>query len=323
MNKRIVITALVSLCVIIGCSDGGNNGLPPVETTVRLEGSIGLSSRAVIGSGYADTLEVCFARQDETGAGSEAYAAWNMCGAVRCGGAGNKPILFTEPQFYPVGGEAVRLHGYYPSDETKAMADAGAGHVTFLIDGATDVMATGCISGTTYSPVRTCTFLHLLTQVGLVCYSDRAAWWGDITGIEAVGVHTRQQLGFASARPVLSDVSGEGEIRNIPVQEIAGLVLPEPAEGDDLPEAQGYILLPVLPVAGTEADPLHLRVSTTKDGRGNAVGTVSDVYVSVAGGFRAGSRHVITLFFTEGNHLVATEAGVEPWKEQEQGIFPI
>ena len=63
-------------------------------------------------------------------------------------------------------------------------------------NGTTDIMATGILVGNGYVPVTTCTFRHLLTQVRLVCYSDRVDAWGTIQTIEAADVHTRQELDF-------------------------------------------------------------------------------------------------------------------------------
>lgn len=322
--KRILILATVAFFAgAISCTDGGEHGgLPVPETTVRLAGAIGSATRAVIGSGYEKDLEVGFARQDETVLSSTMYGAWNICRAVRSGGKGNRLILFDETQLYPADGRAIRLHGYYPAAGTKTAADTAAGVVTFTIDGATDVMATGCISGTTYDPVRTCTFFHLLTQVQLICYSDRADQWGNITGIAAVDIHTRQQLGFSAERPILSSVSGGGDIRNIPVQNITDLPIPQAAE-EELPAAQGYVLFPVPSAGGTGEGQLHLQVTTTKDGRGNVSETVSDACISVEGGFLAGQRHVVTIFFTEGTRIKVDQVSVEPWVDREQEEIPI
>ena len=70
MKKIIAIATIVCLRALTACSDGNDPTLQPVaETTVCLEGAIGVSTRAVIGSGYKKDLAVCFARQDETGSG--------------------------------------------------------------------------------------------------------------------------------------------------------------------------------------------------------------------------------------------------------------
>ena len=313
MKKIIVIATIACLRALTACSDGNDPTLQPVaETTVCLEGAIGVSTRTVIGSGYEKDLAVCFARQDETTSG--VYGTWSVCGAVRSGGSGNRPVVFDETQLYPSDGSNIRLHGYYP---VTGEADATAGRMTFTIDGMTDVMATGPLSGNSFAPLRTCTFHHLLTQLGLLCYSDRTDRWGEIAGIEVTGVHTRQQLDWQSVSPVLSDASSTEDIKAVAVQEIAGLAIPEVEEGGELPEAQGYILLPASPV------PLQLEVTTTKDGNGNAVETVSRVSVSVEGGFLPGKRHVVSLFFTDGRKIQATTVGVERWADQDAGEIPI
>lgn len=313
MKKIIVIATIACLRALTACSDGSDPTPQPVpETVVCLEGAIGVSTRAVIGSGYKKDLAVCFARQDETGSG--VYGTWSVSGAVRSGGAGNRPVVFDETQLYPSDGSNIRLHGYYPA---TGEPDAAAGRMTFTIDGMTDVMATGPLSGNSFAPLRTCTFHHLLTQLGLLCYSDRTDRWGEIAGIEVTAVHTRQQLDWQSVSPVLSDASSTEDIKAVAVQEIAGLAIPEVEEGGELPEAQGYILLPASPV------PLQLEVTTTKDGNGNAVETVSRVSVSVEGGFLPGKRHVVSLFFTDGRKIQATTVGVEQWTDRDAGEIPI
>lgn len=318
MKRFIAIAVIVCLPGITGCSDGCGRVPQPVgETTVRLEGAIGLSVRAVIGSGYAYDLDIGFARQDKTGG---TYGMWGVYTAVRSGGAGNRPILFDTPQSYPADGSDIRLHGYYPAD---ADTDLSGGKVIFNLDGMTDIMATGCLTANAYAPVRTCLFRHLLTQVGLVCYSDRADQWGEITKIEAVEIHARQELDCGAASPVLADASSGEAIRNMPVQQIAGLPVPQVDEGDGLPDAQGYILLPVSPAGGTGENPLRLEITTTKDGKGNERETVTPASVSVEGGFLPGKRHVVSLFFTVGARIRVSSVGVETWTDYEVGELPI
>lgn len=312
MDKRIVIATLILLSGLTACSDGDPASQSVVAQVVNLTGAIGVSTRGVIDSGYEKDLAVCFARQDESGSG--AYGMWSISGAVRSGGAGNRPVVFDQMQLYPSDGSNIRLHGYYPA---TGEADAAAGGVIFSIDGMTDVMATGSLSGNSFAPLRTCTFRHLLTQLCLACYSDRADRWGEIAGMEVTGVHTRQQLDWQSVSPVLSDASTAEDIKAVAVQEIAGLAIPVVEEGDELPEAQGYILLPASSL------PLQLEVTTTKDGRGNTVETVSRVSVSVEGGFLPGKRHVVSLFFTDGQKIQATTVGVEQWTDRDAGEIPI
>lgn len=319
MKEIIVIAGIAFLPWLIACSDGsGQNPLPVPETTVRLEGAIGLSTRAVIDSGYEKDLDVCFARQDETVVSLGSYGAWSLCNATRNGGKGNRPILFDELQLYPSDGSHIRLHGYYPAGDGMAPGILTV-KATFVIDGKTDIMATGCLTATTYEPVRTCTFRHLLTQIALVCYSDRAEQWGAVTKIEAVGITVGQQLDWLSETPQLT-ASPTRQVADVVVQDIDGLPLPKVDEGAGLPDAQGYILLPV---SATVAYPIQLQVTTTKDGNGNETETVSRVSVTAEGGFQAGKRHVVSLFFTDGRKIQATTVGVEQWTDRDAGEIPI
>ncbi len=319
MNKRTIIASILSLSALAACSDDGDRKLPVPETTVRLEGAIGQSTRAVIGSGYEKDLAVCYARQDETSVSSGTYGTWGLCKATRSGGKGNRPILFDDLQLYPMDGSRIRLHGYYPAED-GTVTDLQTGRVTFSIDGKTDIMATGCLTATAYEPIRTCTFRHLLTQIALVCYSDRAEGWGAVTKIEAVGIATAQQLDWQTETPQLT-ASSTGQVANVAVQDIDGLPLVQVDEGGELLDVQGYILLPAS--GGTAAYPLQLQVTTTKDGNGNETETVSRVPVTVDGGFRAGKRHVVSLFFTGGRKIQTASVSVEQWTEQDAGEIPL
>ena len=309
--NNFIVAAFISVAILWGltaCSDSDPTPLPVPETVVCLEGSIGASTRGVIGSGYEQDLKVNFARQDES--------------AVLTGGRGNRPIVFAQSQSYPADGRHIRLHGYYPA-EGEPTTDAGTDKVIFRIDGTTDIMATGILEGNGYVPVTTCTFRHLLTQVRLVCYSDRADAWGTIQTIEAADVHTRQELDLLAEPPRLADISVAEDIKTLPVQDIAGLLIPQVASDGSPPEAQGYLLLPASPVDGTAAHPLHLRITTTKDGNGNLKETLSDVFVRIEGGFEIGKSHIVSLFFTGASNIQTTHVSVEAWMEDEQGEMPI
>ncbi|MCD8270430.1 MAG: fimbrillin family protein [Parabacteroides sp.] len=316
-NLTKIASILLLLPALAACSDSAPSPGQTPETMISLEAAIGPSTRGVIGSGYAEDLPVCFARQDETGVSSGSYGVWRTCPAIRTGGQGNRPIVFAEAQWYGLDGRSTHLHGYYPSGDVTAV-DAQTGKVTFTIDGKTDIMATGCLAATAYQPVRTCTFRHLLTQVALACYSDRAEQWGAVTRIEAVDIRTAQQLDWQSETPRLAGAL-DGPVGNMAVQDIDGLPLVQVDEGEDLPEAQGYILLPVPESGGT----VQLAVTTTKDGKGTETATVTLVAVTVEGGFQSGKRHVVSLFFTDGSKIQATSVGVKQWTEQDAGEIPI
>ena len=323
--NNFIVAAFISVAILWGltaCSDSNPTPLPVPDTAVCLEGAIGASTRGIIGSGYAEDLKVNFARQDESAVLTGTYGRWAVHKAVRQGGSGNRPIVFAESQSYPADGRHIRLHGYYPV-EGEPTTDAGGGKVTFHIDGTTDIMATGILVGNGYVPVTTCTFRHLLTQVRLVCYSDRADAWGTIQTIEAADVHTRQELDLSAETPRLADISVAEDIRNLPVQDIAGLLIPQVASDGSPPEAQGYLLLPTSPVDGTAAHPLHLRITTTKDGNGNLKETLSNVFVRIEGGFQTGKSHIVSLLFTGAGNIQTTHVSMETWMEDEQGEMPI
>ena len=323
MNKLIVIPIFVCLSGLTACSDSDPTPQPILAKEVTLEGTIGASTtRGVIGSGYAKDLTVRFARQDETAVSTGTYGTWGVHEAVREGGSGNRPIVFNESQPYPADGRRIRLHGYYPAKGEPA-ADAGAGQVTFRLDGTTDIMATGILTANGFQPIKTCTFRHLLTQIRLVYYSDRPGEWGVIKGIEAVDVHTRQELDLSVETPRLADRSVAEDIKNLPVQDIADLPIPEVAADGLSPEAQGYLLLPASPVDGTADHPLHLRITTTKDGNGNPEETLSDAFIRIEGGFQTGKSHIVSLFFTGAANIQTSHVSVEAWTEDEQGEMPI
>lgn len=320
MKNILLITTFAGLWLMTACSDGNDQELHPVpETAVRMEGAIDPSTRAVIGSGYEKDLEVCFARQDETGVLSAAYGLWSLCRATRNGGKGNQPILFADQQIYPVDGCNICLYGYYPASDDAVTFDATTGSIVFTVDGETDIMATGRITGNTYDPVKTCTFRHLLTQIQLVCYTDQSDKWGSVIKIEVADIYTKQQLDLLLGTPALAAIVSPGDIKNIVVPDMTEFQIPQLVD-EGLPDPQGAVLLPVLPANGTVENPLYLYVTTTRDGYGNEKTTVSKVGISVEGGFQTGKRHVIALLFTDGNRLNATTVGVEAWTNHEEDI---
>lgn len=324
MKNKIVIVIFVSLLGFTACSDDSGREPQPVRATaVRLEGAIGLSTRAVIGSGYNEDLKVCFARRDVLTPGlPDVTGSWGVHSAVRSGGVGSRPIVFMETQTYPASG-SVYLHGYYPTDGGKAVPDLAAGKVTFTIDGQTDVMATGYFKASSDQASVPCTFCHLLTWLSFVCYSDESGKWGKIVKIEAADIPLQQEMDWTS-------VSGEVKLRvaagspagTLPVQDIAyPLPLLQVSQDDPLPgedKATGYILLPVAGVAGnlgTPVNALWLNITTTKDGKGVETETTFRVSVSVEGGLQAGSRHILSLFFTDGIGIEVARVGVTPWED--------
>lgn len=295
---------------LTGCSDG--DPVPPLSKAVQIEGAIGSSTRAVINSGYEKDLEVCFARSDGGG-------AWRPLPAVRTGGTGRTPIVFTELQFYPSGSKQVKLSGYYPRtgvvDQTS---------VTFtLTDGATDLMATGPLSGSTPAPITTCTFRHLLTQLKFVCFSNQPELWGKVTKIEVGDIHSRQAYALTAASPLLQPVDAAGvlDLRSIRSAEDATLALYTGSLGVEsaLFAVQDSILVPTQQ-SGTEAKPLLLYITTEKGGVGIAKpeGYRHTAWLVVADddegitGVQAGYSHRIELFFTN-SEIKVVSVSVDPW----------
>lgn len=330
MKNKIVIAILVSLLGFTACSDDSGQEPQPVRATaVRLEGAIGLSTRAVIGSGYNEDLKVCFARQDETGVSSNTYGAWSVCSAVRSGGVGSRPIVFVDTQLYPADGRNIHLHGYYPADSVGLVEpNAGTGKVAFTIDGKTDMMATGRITasggGTSAAaevPVA-CTFYHLLTQLSFVSYSDEADKWGEIVKIEATDIPLKQELEWTAETPVLTAVASS-PTGTLPVQEIAQAI-PQVEEGGTPPAPKGYILLPAAEGFGTGDKTLWLEITTSKDGNGHDTPKTTRLYVAAPeGGFKPGLQHIISLFFTDGIGIEVTRVDVKPWEAEEEPELPI
>lgn len=332
MKNRIVIATFVFLSGLAACSDdGGDNGSvlsPASGAAVRLEGAIGLSTRAVIGSGYNEDLQVCFARRDETGVSPNTYGAWSVCPAVRSGGAGSRPIVFVDAQLYPADGRNIHLHGYYPADSVGLVEpNASTGKVTFTIDGKTDMMATGRItaSGGTSSAAEVpvaCTFYHLLTQLSFVSYSDEADKWGEIVKIEATDIALKQELDWTVETPLLTAVASSPTGR-LSVQEIAQ-VIPQVEEGGTPPAPKGYILLPAADGFGTGDKTLWLEITTSKDGNGHEVEKTTRLYVTAPeGGFKAGFQHTISLFFTDGIGIEVTHVDVKPWEVEKEPELPV
>ena len=329
MKKKIVIATLVSLLGFTACSDDSGQEPPIVRpAAVRLEGAIGLSTRAVIGEDYNEDLKLSFARADISNVDAPDVAGpWGVYSAVRIGGGGSRPIVFTQTQNYPASG-SLYLHGYYPADGDKVVSDAETKKVTFTIDGETDVMATGRFKATNTQQTVTCTFRHLLTQLTFICYSNHADKWGEIKKIEAADIPLRQELDWTAETPVLSGVAsldGSSEKGTLPVQDITyPLVISQVNEGEPIPEeGKGYILLPVTGGLGGPTNALWLNITTTKDGKGGEAETTFRVPVSAEGGFQAGNRHALSLFFTDGIAIEVTRVGVTPWEDEEQPVMPI
>lgn len=295
---RLMIAA--GLLLLAGCSEG-DAPAPEVVRNVRLGSSIGTSSRAVIGSGYEKDLDIRFARGDESAEVPGSYGAWSQPDAVRQGGSGETPIRFSPVQLYPAEGN-LRLHGYYPRTGSPV---AGTDSVLFTIDGETDVMSTGMLSGSNAAPLESCTFRHLLSQLQFVCYSDKASDWGEIVRIEVMDLPLTQGLLLNEESPALHP--GRGSLTGrLAVRELSDYKMPEVVPGGRKPDPKGYILIPVVTT-------LRLNIVTTRDGTGGEGETSHPATVAIEGGLQAGQVHRIELFFTASGIEIMTVTVAE-WK---------
>lgn len=300
--KRLVVAA--GLLLLAGCSEG-DAPQPAVLRSVCLDSSIGVSSRAVINSGYTKDLDLRFARQDEL-AGTGLQGAWEYLDAVRTGGSGQTPIRFTRQQLYPTEGY-LRLHGYYPRTGSPV---AATNSVAFVIDGETDIMSTGILSGSNDEPVETCTFRHLLSQLQFICYSDKPEDWGNIVRIEVADLPLQQELRLEEESPVLH-MAENSPTGNLAVCELLDYAMPEVMSDGRKPDPKGYILIPVVPA-------IRLNIVTTKDGTGKEIVTAHPAIVSIEEGVQAGQVHRIELFFTASGIEIVTVT-VTDWKNPPSG----
>lgn len=244
---KLLIMSLLATAFFGSCTNTEEPVTDGTAEAIEVNAGIAEATRAVIGGGYTNDLEVSFVRLDNPGT---AGAAWTSIDAVRTGGAGNTALTFEPEQTYLAEeGESV-LIGYYPRKEPSGTTNPAS--VIYTITGDEDIMATGVQTGSLVDKFETFTFSHLLTQLQFKC------------------------------------VGSAGAISK-----------------------------------WTAAHPLHLRITTTKDGNGNLKETLSNVFVRIEGGFEIGKSHIVSLFFTEAANIQTTYVSVEAWMEDEQGEMPI
>ena len=103
--------SLLAAILVGGCTNTEEPVTDEAAETIEVNAGIAEATRAVIGGGYTNDLEVSFARLDNPGATG---AAWTSIDAVRTGGTGNTALTFEPEQTYLAEeGESV-LIGYYP-----------------------------------------------------------------------------------------------------------------------------------------------------------------------------------------------------------------
>lgn len=258
--------------------------------------------KAVIGSDYANSLPVAFARLDQGTDGTwPGYSSVTApLEATLAAGGGNRAITFTVPQYYLSRNtnNDTRLVGWYPQGTWNG------GSISFTIDGETDIMLTGELTGNKSTGSRfggtgkAFTFNHKLTRLNIKAYAAddaAAAVWGQITanGIVLKG----QATTCAVALPATVSFGTES----------ANLTLPAKAVADD-----AAITYPLSLLAGTDnaaecgyamIRPVDAGSSVTLAVTTSAGGTY-EVPVSLADGFKEGYAYDVTLKFTA--------TGIEP-----------
>ena len=257
-------------------------------------------SRAVIGSDYAGTLAVTFARLDQGTDGSwPAYSSVTApLAAMLAAGSGTRGIAFSVPQYYltRVTYNNTRLVGWYPQGTWNS------GGISFDIDGETDIMLTQELTGnkTTDSQFgqtgKVFTFGHCLTRFNITAYADNeaaAALWGDIDAI----VLKEQATTCAIALPTTITFGSENTDLTLLARTVADdaqitYPLSLPAGADNAAEC-GYAMIAPVAVGSS----VTLAVTTSAGG-------TYEVPVTLAEGFKEGYAYDVTLKFTA--------TGIEP-----------
>lgn len=306
---------LAGLCVLslCGCSKSdAPAGSGPVERVqIALNGGIARSvtpagaslaaslppgSKAVIGSDYAGTLAVAFARLDQGMDGTwPAYsAAAAPLNATLAAGSGSRAIAFSTAQYYLSRNtnNNTKLVGWYPQGTWSA------GSVSFTIDGETDIMLTQELTGNKTDGSRfgqtdkVFTFAHKLTRLNVKAYAAddaAAAAWGQI---ETGGIVLKKQTQACAVALPATVSFGSGS---------ADLTLLAKTAADDTP-----ITYPLSLPAGAEnaaecgyamIRPVDAGSSVTLAVTTSAGGTY-EVPVTLAEGFKEGYAYDVTLKFT-------------------------
>lgn len=212
-----------SMLLLIGCESEGS--LPeeaPGEIIVR---SITVGDRPhtrgegaikddMIGTSRFPVLPVSFLRLDSTDPAYPAdYSGLTDVKSATISRNHTNPLdvhnvlAFTPSEYYLSAGKDTKLWGWYPTtatwDNYECRLDFGE------LDGSTDVMTTGFITGNNRAPFSHITFHHLLTQVIIKAYADNDTEndWG---GLQSITLEDKKQtfglkLGGA-------DVSGNPEL---------------------------------------------------------------------------------------------------------------
>lgn len=306
---KLLVINLLAAAFLGGCS---NMEEPVAEGTgeeIRVSAGITEATRAVIGGGYAEDLEISFARMDNP----KASSPWNEAAidAVRTGGTGNTAITFDPEQNYLTENKSSALIGYYPR---KALDNGTVNPVTvsYTITGDDDLMATEIQTGALNAPFESFTFRHLLTQMQFRCTGSAGAIlkWTKITSVTVKGIATGLTLSLDKTSGAILRASGSTD-RTLAVKGCPSAVSAADAENPPT----GYLML--FPVAdmGTEKSAIDLEVKATYNGEEK---TLAVAVSNIEEGVKAGQSHLVTLTFTEDGRIEAA-AGIAAWQPGNSG----
>lgn len=307
---KLLIMSLLGTTFLGGCTNTEEPVTDGTAQAIEVNAGIAEATRAVISGGYANDLEVSFARLDNPGTTG---AAWNTpsIDAVRTGGTGNTVLTFEPEQTYLAeDGESV-LIGYYPRKALNS-GTTNPVSVTYTITGEEDIMATGVQTGSLVDKFETFTFSHLLTQLQFKCTGSAGAIskWTAITSIKVKNVATGLKLSLDKTKGAQLTATGTAD-QTLTVKNCPSTVLAPDVEKP----STGYLLLYPTANLGTEDLPVSLEVKGTYDGSPKTL----DVTVSnISEGVKAGYSHLITLTFTE-DGKIAVETGIAQWQPGNNG----
>ena len=298
---KLLIMSLLATAFLNSCTNTEEPVTDEAAETMEVNAGIAETTRAVIGGGYTNDLEVSFARLDNPGATG---AAWTSIDAVRTGGTGNTALTFEPEQTYLTEeGESV-LVGYYPRKELSGTANPAS--VTFTITGDEDIMVTGVQTGSLVDKFETFTFSHLLTQLQFKCVGSAGAIgkWTAVASIKVKNVATGLKLSLDKTSGAKLTVTGTAD-QTLTVKNCPSMISALDAETPPT----GYLLLYPTANMGTESLPVSLEVKGTYDGNAK---TLNVIVSNIGEGVKAGYSHLITLTFTE-DGKIAVESGIAPW----------
>lgn len=206
-----------SMLLLIGCESGDN--LPEEASEEILVRSITVGEKPhtrgegaikddMIGTPRFPILPVSFLRLDSTDPAYPAdYSGVTDVKSATISTNNANPLdvhnvlAFTPSEYYLSAGKDTKLWGWHPTtatwDNYECRLDFGE------LDGSTDVMSTGFITGNNHAPFSHIIFHHLLTQVIIKAYADDDTEneWG---GLQSITLEDKKQtfrlkLGAADA----------------------------------------------------------------------------------------------------------------------------